>query len=202
MFAKVWRSVIGVCVGFNFLYLINSAFFFSNVDIGTKSSDYVLLMVLTCFIPMILSILLIDVEDMTMNQNALGYLAYFLVGVVIGQVFFTVFNDKFVDKHTKTAYIEIQKLLNIRDDVTYTNRQLEFLNDKKANDFEALNKYIKDRDSLAVAGITATSNFLMSMNGNQDPVLQKAFDKIVKDKVVTIQELEDFHKLVINQKMK
>lgn len=201
MFAKVFRPLIGVFVGLNFVYLINSALFFSDVEIQTESSDYVLLMVMTCFLPMILSILLVEV-DMTMNRNLLGYLAFFMLGLSIGQLLFTIFNDKFIERHTKTAYIETQRLLNISDDVTYSKRQLEFMNDKKANNFEALNKYVIDRDSLAVAGVRATANLLLSMNGNKDPVLQEAFDIIIKDKVVTVQEIDEFNKLVINQKMK
>lgn len=201
MFAKIVRPVIGVLVGLNFLYLINSCLFFSNVEIPTESSDYVLLMVLTCFMPMVSSILLIDV-DMPMNKNMLCHLAYFLIGVTIGQLLFTVFNDKFIERHTKTAYAEIQRLLNISDDVTYSRKQLEFINDKKSNNFESLTKYVSDRDSLAVAGVRATANLLLAMNENKDPVLQAAFDKIIEDKVVTVQEIDDFNKFVINYKMK
>lgn len=200
MFSEIIRPFVGIFVGMNFLYLINSFLFFSNVEIPTESSDYVPLIILTCFLPMMLAILLIETK-LPMSKNFLYYMSYFLVGTIISQLIFSVFNDGFIEEHTKKAYNEIQLLLNISEDSAYSQQQQEFLNDKKDNNFEALSKYVKDRESIAVAGITATSNLILAMNTNKDPELQSVFDKIIEDKVITVKEIDDFNKFVIKHKM-
>lgn len=200
MLVNILRGFLSIFAGAMFLFLFNSMIFFNNLELGRLSSDYMLLIVFLSFIPGFVSMLFFG-EQFTMLKNFLVNGAYFLAGLLITQCLFVVFNDNFVDRNTKKAYVEMQEDLNIKDTGTYGNLQSDFLKDKAANDFKALSKYVDDKDTFKVASAEKTASLILSMNTNTDPVLQEQFDKILADKVISTKEFESFNTFVIKHKM-
>lgn len=106
-----------------------------------------------------------------------------------------------MNKQTEVAYVEMQKIFNIPDMGSYSEFQLEFLKDKEANDYKALTKYSKNFDTFKSVDTEKTAGLILSMNNNNDPDLQAKFNAIIADKIVTVQEFNDFNDLVVKQKM-
>ena len=131
------------------------------------------------FLPLFLSTIILS-EDLSIPKSILINGAYFLSGILISQGAFIAFNDEFVDKSTREAYVKMQENFNITDDGVYGPNQREFLKDKAANDFKALSKYLTDKNTYKVASSEKTSSLILLMSTNTDPVLKEQFNKILE----------------------
>lgn len=200
MRTQILRAIVSITAGILFLFFLNSTVFFENLELKQLSSNYILFIVLFTFLPLFLAILVFS-EDLSLPKSSLINGAYFIVGIFISQVAFIAFNDEFVEKSTREAYIKMQEDFNIVDDGIYGPKQLEFIKDKSANDFKALSKYVVEKDNYKVAGAEKTASLILLMSTNTDPVLKEQFDKILEDKVVSVKEFETFNKFVIRHKM-
>lgn len=200
MRTNILRGLVSITAGILFLFFFNSIVFFDNLELKSISSNYVLFVVLFCFLPLFLSLMIFG-EQLSMSKNLLINGAYFLSGLLISQGAFVAFNDTFVDRNTIKAYVQMQEDLNITADGAYGPNQLNFLKDKTANDFKALSKYVVEKDNYKVASAEKTASLILLMTTNTDPVLKEQFDKILEDKVVSVKEFETFNKFVIRHKI-
>lgn len=200
MRTNILRCLIGMSAGIMFLFFFNSMIFFDNLDLKQVSSNYMLFIILFSILPLFFSAIILG-EDLSMPKLLLINGAYFLAGVLVSQGAFIQFNNAFVDKSTREAYVKMQENLNITDDGVYGPNQREFLKDKAANDFKALSKYVVDKDTYKVASAEKTASLILLMSTNTDPVLKEQFNKILEDKVVSFKEFETFNDFVIKNKM-
>jgi hypothetical protein len=198
MLANIMRAVIATSAGIMFLYCVNNLIFFT--DFNNLSEHYSLLIFVLVFIPLFFSFLIFG-DNLTFWQNISLNGAFFLSGLLIAQGAFVAFNDTYVNKQTKVAYQELQKIFNISDTVTYSEFQKEFLKDKEANDYKALTKYSKNFDTFKSVDTEKVAVLILAMDTNKDPILQEKFNAIIADKIVTVQEFNEFNYFVVKQKM-
>lgn len=198
MLANILRAFIATFAGIIFLYFSNNIIFFT--DFSDIAEHYVLLIFVLVFMPLFFSFLIFG-DNLTFWQNISLNGAFFLSGLLIAQGAFVAFNDTYVNRQTKVAYQELQKIFNISDTVTYSEFQKEFLKDKEANDYKALDKYSKNFDTFKGVDTEKIAGLILAMNNNKDPDLQSKFDKIIADKIVTVKEFNDFNNFVVKQKM-
>lgn len=200
MWTNIMRAVFAIFSGIAFLYCINSNIFFSELNLNHEAEQYFLWIFILTLIPFLLSFI-IFAENLTFWQNTSVNGAFFLSGLLMAQGAFIAFNDNYVNDKTKIAYVKMQEILNISDTGGYSDFQLSFLKDKEANDYKALTKYSKNFDTFKSVDTEKTAGLILSMNNNNDPDLQAKFNAIIADKIVTVQEFNDFNDLVVKQKM-
>lgn len=200
MRTNILRCLVSMCAGIMFLFFFNSMVFFHDLDLNFESNNYMFFIVIFTFLPLFLSTIILS-EDLSIPKSVLINGAYFLSGILISQGAFIAFNDEFVDKSTREAYVKMQENFNITDEGVYGPNQREFLKDKAANDFKALSKYLTDKNTYKVASSEKTSSLILLMSTNTDPVLKEQFNKILEDKVVSAKEFETFNAFVIKHKM-
>lgn len=192
------RAIVASFAGIMFLYCLNNLIFFN--DFSNLSEHYSLLIFVLVFIPLFFSFLIFG-ENLTFWRNISLNGAFFLSGLLIAQGAFVAFNDIYVNRQTKVAYQELQKIFNISDTVAYSEFQKEFLKDKNDNNYKDLDKYSKNFDMFKGVDTEKLAGLILSMNNNKDSTLQEKFDGIIADKIVTVQEFNYFNNFVVKQKM-
>lgn len=192
------RAIVASFAGIMFLYCVNNLIFFN--DFSNLSEHYSLLIFVLVFIPLFFSFLIFG-ENLTFWRNISLNGAFFLSGLLIAQGAFVAFNDIYVNRQTKVAYQELQKIFNISDTVAYSEFQKEFLKDKNDNNYKDLDKYSKNFDMFKGVDTEKLAGLILSMNNNKDSTLQEKFDGIIADKIVTVQEFNYFNNFVVKQKM-
>lgn len=198
MLANIMRAIVASFAGIMFLYCLNNLIFFN--DFSNLSEHYSLLFFVLVFIPLFFSFLIFG-ENLTFWRNISLNGAFFLSGLLIAQGAFVAFNDIYVNRQTKVAYQELQKIFNISDTVAYSEFQKEFLKDKNDNNYKDLDKYSKNFDMFKGVDTEKLAGLILSMNNNKDSTLQEKFDGIIADKIVTVQEFNYFNNFVVKQKM-
>lgn len=199
MLFKIIRFGLPIFAGMSFIFFLNSLIFFNNLILIDVTNKFFMLLFLFAFIPLMISFVIS--AELTFFKNFVIQASYFLSGLLVAHGLFIIFNDSFVVYNTEKAYIEIQNSLNISDSGSYGPFQDEFLKDKSDNNYEALSKYVEKKTIFKVAEKEVVAHLILSMNSNKDPILQQAFDKIIEDKVLSVQEVDDFNNLVIKHKI-
>lgn len=198
MLANIMRAVIATLAGIIFLYCVNNLIFFT--DFNEISQHYITLIFVLVFMPLFFSFLIFG-DNLTFWQNISLNGAFFLSGLLIAQGAFVAFNDTYVNKQTEVAYVEMQKIFNIPATGSYSQFQLEFLKDKEANNYKDLTKYSKNFDTFKSIDTEKAAGLILAMDNNKDPILQEKFNSIIADKIITVQEFNNFNYLIIKHAM-